>query len=300
MLSVLIPVHNFDVTQLVNELHKQAKKEKIVFEIILIDDCSEGYIKSINSELANLENVFYYEESVNIGRSKIRNKLAQQASYEHLVFMDCDSKVTSHEFIKNYVNLIGKHEVVCGGRVYGNKDDIKEVEKLHWLYGVKREQWSAKLRNRTPNKSFQTNNFLVTKQTLLNVRFNEKLVGYGHEDTLFGYELFVRQVKIHHIDNPLEHIGLETGEDFLRKTREGIANLKRIIEMNRGFKGIANDVKILNIYKKLKFIGLNRALEVFYRKYGHALKRNLLGEKPKLLFFDLYKIGYLCEISRNQ
>jgi glycosyltransferase involved in cell wall biosynthesis len=42
MLSILIPTHNYDTFQLVKELHNQAIKECIEFEIIVSDDASSN------------------------------------------------------------------------------------------------------------------------------------------------------------------------------------------------------------------------------------------------------------------
>ncbi len=296
MLSILIPVYNFDVRDLVKELHYQASYENIQFEIILLDDGSEEEYKSVNSGLGNLNNVLYKEEPINLGRSKIRNKLASIASYNHLIFMDCDSGITNADYIKNYVKLVDNYPIVCGGTVYSSSSKVPDTQKLHWLHGLKREQWPAKVRNQEPNKSFHTNNFLISKQLLQTIGFNEKIIGYGHEDTLFGYELQKRGVAIFHVDNPVMHIGLESNEEFLRKTREGIKNLKRIVRIN-GQEKIARDITILSYYNKLKTFRLIKPIEYFYKRYEHILRRNLLGHKPKLFVFDLYKLGYLCSIN---
>ena len=54
------------------------------------------------------------------------------------------------------------------------------------------------------------------------ISFNERLSGYGHEDTLFGYELNKNNIQIHHIDNPVLNGHLDTNEAFLLKTEEGL------------------------------------------------------------------------------
>ena len=48
--------------------------------------------------------------------------------------------------------------------------------------------------------------------------------GYGHEDTLFAMELKRHGFAVTHIDNPLEHIGIEPVEEFLRKSANGVTN----------------------------------------------------------------------------
>ncbi|MBN2486565.1 MAG: glycosyltransferase [Bacteroidales bacterium] len=299
MLSILIPVFNYDVCGLVENLHGQALSENIDFEIIVLDDASDEEFRKINRPLKEFKHITYIEEKINLGRSKIRNKLAQMARYNNLLFLDCDSGVFNNNFIHNYIENIGKANVIYGGRLYANNEYISTPYRLHWLYGSKREQSPARERSIEPNRSFQTNNFLIQKQLLLEIGFNEKITGYGHEDTLFGFELKKRLITIKHIDNPVVHLGLEPGEEFLRKTREGIKNLKRIMRINGNEKRLVKDITILSYYKKIEKIGLDKTLEYLYKRYEHVLRKNLLGRKPNLLVFDLYKLGYLCSINHE-
>jgi glycosyltransferase involved in cell wall biosynthesis len=297
MLSVLIPVYNYDVRELVEEIHKQASRERVNFEILVIDDASEQDYREINRQLLTLPHVLYTEENINLGRSKIRNKLAERAKYSNLLFMDCDSGIVNPDYVSTYISNIGRSPVVYGGRLYDKSIKINMPYKLHWLYGIKREQSPAHHRRVEPNRSFQTNNFLINKDLLCSIGFNVKITGYGHEDTLFGYELKKRNIAIEHIDNPVVHLGLEPGEEFLRKTREGIKNLKRIMRINGNEKRLIRDITILAYYNKIEKLGLNRPFEYFYKRYEHILRRNLLSSKPNLFVFDLYKLGYLCSIN---
>lgn len=297
MISVLIPVYNYDVRKAVKELQRQLVEEGGEFEILLLDDGSEERYKLLNRELLNINGVTYKEEPINLGRSKIRNKLASISKFDNLIFIDCDSHISEPDYIKNYLKYVSDYPILYGGRTYQNQTPSKEMYRLHWLYGLKREQWPAKIRNQEPNKGFQTNNFLIKKDVLQSIGFNEKIVGYGHEDTLFGYELQKRNINIKHIDNPVVHMGLEPNEEFLRKTREGIKNLKRIMRINGNEKRLVKDITILSFYKQLEVIKLTGAVEYLYKRYEHRLRRNLLSQNPNLLVFDLYKLGYLCTLN---
>jgi len=186
MISVCIPVKDFDITPLLNTLSKQAKE--INAEIIVIDDAS-AILKEKNRETAEkLDNVKYIELEKNIGRSKIRNLFLKYANFDYLLFLDCDSIVSSPKFLKKYAEIIEKEkpEVVCGGRIYGEKPKAKE-NQLRWKYSIKYETKPAHIRELTPSESFMTNNFLIRKDILDKIRFNEDLTKYGHEDTLFGF-----------------------------------------------------------------------------------------------------------------
>ncbi|MCG8697310.1 MAG: glycosyltransferase [Bacteroidales bacterium] len=297
MLSVLIPVYNFDIRKLVIDLHHQSEAEDLNYEIIIFDDASENQFKDLNQELCELSNVVYKEEPINLGRSKIRNKLASTAKYDHLLFLDCDSELKSKSFISNYVPFLKKKQVVYGGRSY-RQTPPDERCSLHWMHGVFREVQPAEKRKVVPNKSFMTNNFLIHRDILESIWFDEENIdGYGHEDTLFGYELKKRNITINHVDNPVVHIGLEPSEEFLRKTRESIVNLKKIMRINGNEKRLVNDITLLSYYKKIEKAGLNNMVLYFYKRYEHVLRKNLMSDHPKLFLFDLYKLGYLCSLS---
>jgi glycosyltransferase involved in cell wall biosynthesis len=297
MLSVLIPVYNFDVRDLVKCLCTQAAALGTPYEILVLDDASHEDFLILNRETSAYPGVKYLEERKNLGRSKIRNKMADMAQYNYLLFLDCDSMIEHDYFLKRYIENINNGNVVYGGREYTFIDPKDGQFKLHWLHGIKREQISAEVRSVEPNRSFMTNNFLIAKKTFTKVRFNETIKGYGHEDTLFGYDLQKCNIAINHIDNPVIHIGLESNEEFLRKTREGIKNLKRIMNINGNEKKLVRDITLLSYYKKLKIMGLDGILKYMYSKNEYRLRKNLLSQHPNLILFDLYKLGYLCSLN---
>ncbi|MEY3368052.1 MAG: hypothetical protein RI973_1207, partial [Bacteroidota bacterium] len=115
---------------------------------------------------------------------------------------------------------------------------------------------------------------------------------YGHEDTLFGLELKKKGVPVIHIDNPLEHIGLENAEVFLEKTRQGLDNLKILQRID-----LQAQTRLLKLWKWCRFTRLSLLLKLFFSATRPALIRNLLSNSPSLALFDLYKIGYFASIS---
>lgn len=288
MLSILLPIFNFDIRPLVSDLHGQCEVAGVGYEILCFDDGSTPEFKLINKEIWKLPNVIYREMPQNLGRSAIRNALGKAARFECLLFMDCDSKVVSPDFIKKYLEHASPTHLVYGGRCYADQPPTDPALRFHWHYGRQREQSTAAERSRSPYHSFMTNNFLIPKVIFLNILFDETLRQYGHEDTLFGMELAKRQVPILHIDNPLEHIGLEPVEVFLRKTEMGIENLVRLSK-----EGSLIETKLLSTYfliKKLKLaVPGKRIFMVFKRRIIKQLK----SDRPSLLFFDFYKLGMI-------
>lgn len=114
MLSILIPIYNFDVVGFVKDLSNQASACNIEFKILCFDDGSITEFKSKNQELATLPNVVYTELPQNVGRSKIRNLLAEKAQFEYLLFLDCDSTTNNNQFVRNYIENLKSNTVVYG------------------------------------------------------------------------------------------------------------------------------------------------------------------------------------------
>ena len=89
MLSILIPTYNYNITPLVGELHKQAISLNIIFEILVMEDGSTLFVEE-NQEIGKLEHCKHILLTENIGRSAIRNKLADSAKHQFLLFEnDC-------------------------------------------------------------------------------------------------------------------------------------------------------------------------------------------------------------------
>lgn len=293
MISILIPVYNISVTKLVFSLHELAIEEKIKFEIILIDDCSSIKYRRQNRELDKLSYTTYIELEKNVGRSIIRNMLVEKAQYDCLLFMDCDAAIKDKSFIKHYIKHWNNATVICGGTAYGTEPVFKDYF-LRWYYGVKREQRFASERNKAPNCSFSTFNFMIPKQIFNEVGFDESISRYGHEDTLFGYKLERKGYMVKHIDNPLIHLGLDENKDFVFKTKQGIRNLY-LISIDEKYKEYDfSKFRILQLYKLLHKLRISRFIGLLYKLFHVQIERNLTSKNPKLLYLDLLKLGYLC------
>jgi len=300
MLSILIPVYNFDIRHLVIELQKQALMEKVPFEIVVLDDVSDSRFRLLNREIANLRHVVYTELPQNIGRSKIRNRLSLSAKYDYLLFMDSDADVQSKTFIADYVKECKGEVVVCGGmgyassyKEYSQKNDFD----LRLKYGKRRECKTAEERNIVPNNSFMTFNFLISKSILQKVSFDESLTHYGHEDTVFGLELKHHNIVIKHIDNPLYHLELDSNSEFITKALSSVVNLFSILNRGYYYNDLKQDVKLLRYYTKLKLFGLTPLVGIIYRLMHKSIERNLIERGQNLFYFDMLRLGFLCTMK---
>ena len=298
MLSICIPVYNFDVRALVHDLHEQAMRCDVLFEIILMDDASDAPYVACLQELTVLPHVRLIPLSENIGRSKIRNALVREARHPYIIFMDCDSATVANDYITNYLPHCKPNTVVYGGRCY-QKEKPSDATLLHWKYGVKREALPAAERQKHPNFSFCTNNFLIDKAIFNTIAFSEQLEGYGHEDTFFGLELLGHHIPILHIDNPLIHLGLETADVFLKKTENGVLNLRKVDRMlKEKYPDYAGHSKLIRTKMFLQRWRLLPLVRFLLNAFKPLLRRNLLGKRSSLFAFDLYKLGEILKRSR--
>lgn len=297
MLSILIPIYNFNVTNFVTELYKQAELEAIDYEIILIDDDSDISFTKINSVLKKYKTVKYIQLTENIGRSKIRNLLAEKAKFDYLLFADCDSEIPKKDYLKKYIKECKSDVVICGGRTYKENHIKKNTTFFRWYYGTKREVRSASERNVFANRSFMTNNYVISKSIHNTIKFDENISQYGHEDTLFGIELKRKNIIIKHIDNPLIHIGLEDCNYFIYKTRKGIDNLNYLIN-NYNYPELNEDIKLVKTFNKTKSVSL--LFKLAFHLFKNIIKKNLCGKMPSLKLFDLYKLAYFHSIKKKE
>ncbi len=296
MISICIPVYNFCMEPLVSDLTSQISASGYVAEICLVDDGSDIGFKEANRHLGKHKLVRYLELPQNIGRSAIRNYLAGMAVYPHLIFLDCDVHINPSFFV-NYVDNMDCGEVVSGGVSY--QDLVpKPNQLLHWKNGSKREVLDVSVRRNNPYQSFLSCNFLISKEVLQTIRFNEQIKDYGYEDAVLGMELSNLRIRVGHIDNPVVHLGIEDTGVFISKIERSIGTLVFLSSL------IGNDllcryIKLYRVYHRLP----KSVKEVV--AFGFNLTRGLMrwqlhGKNPSLIIFDCYKLGYLCcEMKRH-
>jgi glycosyltransferase involved in cell wall biosynthesis len=296
--SICIPIYNCDVSELVTELHRQSLHTGKPFEIVLIDDHSSYFLEE-NRKLRLLPQVTYLELDKNIGRAKIRNLLARKAQYTYLILMDCDAQVTDPLYIQKYLDEMPA-DIIIGGTGYSPTPPENKKQLLRWHYGISREARKASKRNEAPYKSFSPFNFMIRKEIFRQLQFDENISGYGHEDTLFGWELKKHQISVKHIDNPLIHLLFDDAEDFLRKTTHSVENLWHIFLQIQQKESFVQDNNLLKCYVKLRKYRLTFLIAPLFNAFRPLLYKNLLSESPNINRLDLYKLGLLNQIARNK
>lgn len=295
MLSILIPTFNHLTTTLVKELHLQCSKNKIIFEILICDDASTNKkVLLKNSTLNKLSNVYYIRNKTNIGRSATRNKLAVTSKYKWLLFIDADVIPKSKKFIKNYLNAIdNSSQVLSGGITYRNTPIEKKLI-LRWKYGKIREYKQIFDRQNSPYLNLFSSNFLILKEVINNIPFNEEVSKKANEDTLFSYDLKLNNIAIKHIENEVFHENLECATIFLQKTQNYAKSSLLFVQSNLVSKDY---MKITKTYYLLKKFKLDNLLKLIYIIFNKNLEKQLKSKNPSLFIFDLYRLSYLCYIS---
>lgn len=299
MLSVCIPVYNFDVTELITDIRNQINTDDLDAEIIFIDDASQEEMRQRNEIVKSLTDHYILLEK-NIGRSKIRNLFLKYSKSDYLLFLDCDGKIITKGFIKNYINFINDHhpDVVYGGRtVNESKPDLRYG--LRWKFAIERENLPVDVRKKSPYRDFQTNNFIVRKSVLENHPFDESIVQYGYEDLIFAKNLYKDKIKIEHIDNAIYNNDVETNEVFLKKADQSAKSLAHLIETDLDVRNSSN-IKLAKAYALLKKTGGILIYKMFYKIMKPFIIRKLLSGKAELKTLDLYKLGQLIDhISKS-
>ena len=283
-LSVLIPVYNNSCVQLVRALHQQLSQTDISFEIIIADDGStdRSFIEE-NKSLSLLTHVQYLIRKKNIGRAAIRNVLVQQANYSWLLFIDGDLFIKNDSYIHRYLAFDENNTVVYGGyTISGNYPD-----NLRWRIEKKHEEKSsADKRQQHPYHDFHTCNFLVKKDIMKRIPFNEKIREYGYEDVLWGKQLKEHHITLTHIDNPVSFERFEDNKTFIQKTEEALHTLYHFRQSLTGYSSVLN---YSSLHPLLKFI---------YGRIGNYLRKQLIDNNPPLFLFYIYKLLYYHNIEQ--
>ena len=284
MLSILIPSYNYNVVALAKILHKQCNSCHINYEILVYDDGSKSYHNLQNANINNIENCTFKELASNIGRSQIRNKLAKDSKFEHLLFLDCDVLPEHPTLIENYIHHISS-DVVYGG-ITNEKEIPKKPYKLRWLYTKKREY-----------KFMCSSNFFIKKEVMLKDLFDETIRKYGYEDVIFFKNLENNAITITPIKNSVIHFSKEKSKVYIKKIEIGLENLSYLSSTN---KIALNDSKIYYYYNMFSKFYLVNFIAFCFKATKKLMLKNFDSSSPSLFLFDFYRLGFFCTIKSKK
>lgn len=293
ILSILIPVYNYNCVALVKALQQQAENCNIDYEILVADDGSENAgIVCQNREINAIPHSHYHEMGKNHGRSWIRNWLVGMSQGEFLLFIDSDAEVCNAHFIGNYLRHVEKGAVICGGILHP-EENPSPSRRLRFRYEKAMEPcFTAERRNQHPYANLRTFNFMMPREVALTHPFDESITLYGYEDTLLG-SLFEKEgTKVVHIDNPLINADIEENLKFLKKTEESMLSLYQLKDKMR------NHSRLLASYEKIKRFKLDVLLRILFPLLRPLLKWHLTGNHPSVIALQFYKLAYYCTLCK--
>jgi hypothetical protein len=295
MLSILIPTYNYNISNLVLEIHKQATIANIEFEIICFDDNSKFFSKENQLTIDSLSHSKIINSKKNIGRTNAREKLSDEANYDWLLFLDADVLPKPKNFIKLYISKISSgFDVIYGGFAY-SKEKPKKESILRWKYGKNFEEIDANKRNLNPYQVIISANFFIKKVVFDNINSKINKKSYGL-DNYFAALLKQNNISVLHINNEVYHFGLENSIVYLKKVEECIITLLWLYNEKKMFK---HNNKLLSVYVIIKQFKLNYLAMVFYKIFNSRIKKNLLSINPNMFLLQIYKLSYISYKDLN-
>lgn len=285
-LSVCIPVFNCDVKTLVADLSAEISTKNLDAEIIVIDDSSTLVFSTQNFS----NSVKFYQLKENIGRSKIRNLFLKYTDSEYFLFLDCDAKIISKNFLDNYFELINNENPAVA---FGGFTETEKPGNLRSKYSREREIQPLETRRKNPYGTFRGINFLIKRSILQQFPFDETIRNYGYEDYLFAYRLKENEIPITHLENPVLHCDFSTNEEFLAKTETAVQTLSPFLK-NSGTKSVS-EMKLVKAYTFLQKNGLSLPFSMIFKIFRRSVRKQLLKGNPNLRLLDFYKLGLLLQ-----
>lgn len=294
-ISILIPVYNSVCLELVKSLQAQATLlHNYKIEIIVADDGSTNMdTVSQNETINKIPNSRYIHRKKNEGRAAIRNFLAQQAKYDWLLYIDCGMAIHRKNYIKTYCLQSDNtpfHIIYGGYQISEETPDLSH--NLRYIYEKhSKKNCDFKLRQQHPYQDFHTSNFLVLRDIMLANPLDENFTHYGYEDVLWGKTIQEKNIKIKHVDNPVFMNRFADNNSFTAKTEEAMRTLHLFSDQMQGYS------KLLAYYNKIKKYHLSKCLTMTYNILGKSIRKNLVGNNPRLFLFNIYKLLYFSSLS---
>ncbi|KAB1068220.1 glycosyltransferase family 2 protein [Tamlana haliotis] len=295
MISILIPVYNYNISKLATTLHKEAISLDIDFEIICFDDHSERFTTENKTTLESLKHSKYIYANSNVGRTAARQQLSDNATFDWLLFLDADVIPKSSAFIKNYLDEIpNNYDAVFGGFAY--EDQKPEGDSvLRWTYGKNFEQVDAKKRNLNPYQVIISANFMIKKSIFNQVYKQIDIKTYG-TDNYIASLLKEENAKVYHINNEVFHLGLESNTIYFNKIK---ASVLALIWLQKQHKMDNHENKLLSTFVSLKKFKLNYLLSLCFKLFGTSMEKNMLSDRPNMMLLQLYKLTFICYKDLN-
>lgn len=293
MLSICIPTYNYDVTPLLTAFVSQASGLQYTVEILVRDDHSQRFKLEELTQPESSISIRTFTNPTNIGRTATRAALANDARFEHLLFLDADTLPVDNEFLSRFEPYFTQEvDVVSGGIAYLKEQPAPDY-RLRWTFGHAREARRASERQLHPY--LIVSGSLWIKKALFMAINPKEQNAYGL-DNLISNRLSQRQATVVHIDNPVYHLGLETNTAFLEKSLIAIDSL---YESEQNDPSLIKHTRLQQQYEKYRKTGLSTAFYLAIHPMIPRLKRKATSAAPSLRAFDFIRLHHYIKRQRN-
>ena len=289
MLSICIPTHNTDCSELLDILAEQIAQLEETVEVLVCDDFSTDDVRK-NQEACERNGFSFFKNQSNLGSISTRTKLAKNSSFNWLLFIDADMLPKTDEYVIKYTNFItfNNADIAIGGCCYAN--EIKPFS-LRLRYGRNREEISAEKRQLNPYNSILFGNVLIKKELFNEVFDDFKDKAYG-EDIYLSSFLKSLNKDVVHLPNETYHLGLESNREFIEKIQKA-GEMYAKLESNSTLD--LSHIKLVRTYSLLKRYMLHNLIKFSLVITNPLLKTVLITFGGPLLFVDLLRLFYFLK-----
>ena len=118
-----------------------------------------------------------------------------------------------------------------------------------------------------------------------------KTADYG-TDLLLCNSLFQLKIPVKHINNPIQHLGIESDEVYLEKLKNSVENRKKWYHQNKQLRLVNN---LLMLYHQLLLTKSIYLVSVLFLLFEKWILIKIKNSKSSLFWVDLYRIGILSQ-----
>jgi glycosyltransferase involved in cell wall biosynthesis len=245
-----------------------------------------------NQRINQLSGCRFIAFEENRGAAAMRNLLARMASYEWLLFLDCDMQLPDDQYVERFLQAPDASLVNGGIRIARQEGELQH--NLRYMYESRHEaEHTAEERQKKPYQSFRSTNFMVQRSLMLRCPFDESFRKSGYEDVALGRSLSFAVVDLLNIDNPLVMTKFENNAAYMDKIDRSMHTLSEHRDTLRGYSGLLSLVEGMP-----RWMGL--VVGTVHKRLGHLLRRNLAGTHPCLRLFNAYRVGLLATLIHGE
>lgn len=234
-LTIAIPTYDCDVGPFCLELFDQMARlsDPGACELLVLIDGNPNLLPLTALETAGRARglrITVAVAEVNLGRARVRNRLAQLAAGDFILFLDADGMPDHEDFVARYLSRIGDPSssvVLCGGRSNNRTPAPTRTMRLFVHHCRKREWVPAAVRMTDPAANFLSANFCVARSFFLAHPFDPDFSGWGWEDTEWAFRIEAVGTIVH-VDNTVSH--MENFEDavWVERLAGSVVNYGRL------------------------------------------------------------------------